>query len=278
MFGDLRDAAVAVFRITTHNGVYAIGIHTDGITRHVIVRGESSPNQVVIIRDTDPRIDEHSLFVVPPSDWIGKHLRVATMTTSPIQGVVAETDPVAISAVGRQPDDGRSPWARPGLPHPTPPAGTDTLVDPIPSSTPVAIPGGSGYSAPVPAGLPDNPRIVPQGARGTMPVDQARALQLTPAAKALVVGGGKAPFPATPPAQPAYQPKAPPPSSGEVDLPYPQRHLHYAESIVQLFRSISRRDRLFDDLSAAGVQYRQRMRAALDECATLLEQIRRRDR
>lgn len=273
MFGDLRDAAVAVFRITTHNGVYAIGIHTDGLSRHVIVRGEAGPNQVVIIRDTDPRIDEHSLFVVPPSDWIGKQLRVATMTTSPIAGVVAETDAVAIGAVGRQPDDGRSPWARPGVPHPTPPAGTDTLIDPQPMA--VAVPGGSSYSAPVPAGLPDNPRIVPQSARGTMPVDQARALQLTPAAKALVIGGGKAPVPATPP---AYQPKAPPPSSGEVDLPYPQRHLHYAESIVQLFRSISRRDRLFDDLSAAGGPYRQRMRAALDECATLLEQIRRRDR
>ncbi len=275
MFGDLREAAVAVFRITTHNGVYAIGIHTDGPTRHVIVRGEASPNQIVILRDTDPRIDEHSLFVVPPSDWVGKHLRVATMTTSPIQAVVAETDAVAIGAVGRQPDDGRSPWARPSVPHPTPPAGTDTLVEP--QSMTVAVPGGSGYAAPVPAGMPDNPRIVPQGARGTMPVDQARAAQLTPAARALVVGG-KAPFSPTPPAQPAYQPKAPPPSSGEVDLPYPQRHLHYAESIVQLFRSISRRDRLFDDLSAAGGTYRQRMRVALDECATLLEQIRRRDR
>lgn len=267
MFGDLRDAAVAVFRITTHNGVYAIGIHTDGLTRHVIVRGEAGPNQVVILRDTDPRIDEHSLFVVPPSDWIGKHLRVATMTTSPIQAVVAETDAVAIGAVGRQPDDGRSPWARPSVPHPTPQAGTNTLVDPQPMA--VAVPGGSGWNPPVPAGMPDNPRIVPQGARGTMPVDQARALQLTPAAKALVIGG-KPPAPA--------QPKAPAPASGEVDLPYPQRHLHYAESIVQLFRSIARRDRVFDDLSAAGGAYRQRMRAALDECATLLEQIRRRDR
>jgi len=263
IFGDLRDAAVAVFRITTQNGAYAIGIHTDGVTRHVIVRGEAGPNQIVILRDTDPRIDDHSLFVVPPADWVGKHLRVATMTTSTIQAVVTETDPVAIGAVGRQPaDDGRSPWARPNAPHPTPPAGTNTLVDPQPMA--VDVPGGSGWAPPVPPGMPDNPRIVPQGARGTLPVDQARALQLTPAAKALVVG--KAP------------PKAPPPSAPEVDLPYPQRHLHYAESIVQLFRSILRRDRLFDDLSAAGGTHRRRMRDALDECATLLEQIRRRDR
>jgi hypothetical protein len=51
----------------------------------------------------------------------------------------------------------------------------------------------------------------------------------------------------------------------------------YAESVVQLLRSIARRDKLFDDLGANREQ-RDRLRRALDESATLLEQIRRRDR
>jgi hypothetical protein len=61
------------------------------------------------------------------------------------------------------------------------------------------------------------------------------------------------------------------------EIPYPRRHVGYAESVTQLLRSIARRDRIFEDL-ASQRELRERLRRALDECAALLEVIRRRDR
>ena len=58
-------------------------------------------------------------------------------------------------------------------------------------------------------------------------------------------------------------------------LPYPERHVLYAENVAALLRSLSRRDRLFDDVRD---DQRKRLRRALDDAASLLEQIRRRDR
>jgi len=68
-----------------------------------------------------------------------------------------------------------------------------------------------------------------------------------------------------------------PPPPAEPELPYPQRHVRYAESVAQLLRSIARRDRLFEDI-ANNRELRDRLRTSLDDAATLLEQIRRRDR
>lgn len=61
------------------------------------------------------------------------------------------------------------------------------------------------------------------------------------------------------------------------EVPYPRRHVVYAENVATLLRSISRRDRLFEDV-ANDRDLKDRLRRSLDDCAELLEQIRRRDR
>ena len=63
--------------------------------------------------------------------------------------------------------------------------------------------------------------------------------------------------------------------AAQAELPYPQRHVHYAETVASLLRSIARRDRLFEDVDR---DTRTRLRRALDESVLLLETIRRRDR
>jgi hypothetical protein len=78
------------------------------------VRGEpGTDREHVVVRDSDPRIGEHSLFDVPVASWVGQELEVATMTSSTILAVTAERDPVAIAAVGVDGKLDRNPWARP---------------------------------------------------------------------------------------------------------------------------------------------------------------------
>ncbi len=228
VFGDLRTRAVAVYRVKTQASVYVVGVHEDKGRRFVIVRGEpGTDREHVIVRDSDPRIGDRSMFDVPVAEWPGKPFEVATMTSSTIVSVELENDPAAVEAVQR------SPWARP---------------DPN-----AAVP----FQAPRPAGMPESPRIVPSRARGTHPAQAAPRLPSPPqgVAKQVVVGGA---------AQPA-----------EAELPYPERHVLYAENVAALLRSISRRDRLYDDVRP---DQRDRLRRALDDAASLLEQIRRRDR
>jgi len=67
------------------------------------------------------------------------------------------------------------------------------------------------------------------------------------------------------------------PAPGEPEVPYPRRHVLYAENAAALLRSIARRDRLFDDL-AGDRALRDQLCKSLDDCADLLEQIRRRNR
>jgi hypothetical protein len=63
----------------------------------------------------------------------------------------------------------------------------------------------------------------------------------------------------------------------EPEVPYPRRHVLYAENAAALLRSIARRDRLFEDL-AGDRALKDRLCRSLDDCADLLEQIRRRNR
>lgn len=160
------------------------------------------------------------------------------MTSSTIVSVTVENDPAAIAAVGVDGHVQKNPWARPDA----------------------SAPGiGGEFQAPRPPGMPESPRIVPARARGTHPAQAAVHLPSPPqgVAKAVVVGG------------------APNARAAENELPYPERHVLYAENVAALLRSISRRDRLYDDVRA---DQRDRLRRALDDAAGLLEQIRRRDR
>lgn len=244
MFGDLRQRALAVYRVTTQASVYIVGIHEARGRKFVIVRGEpGGDREHVVVRDSDPRIGEHSLFELAIDQWPGKTLEVATMTSSTIVSVETEQDQVAIFAVSVDGANDRSPWARPGAAS-TPPASAGSLA------------GAPAFKSPRPPGMPDSPAIVPGRARGTNPA--ADAVYQGNAAKQVVVGGAAA---------------APP----EPDLPYPQRHVKYAESCAQLLRSLDRRDRIFEDL-ATNKPLRDALRKSLDDCVDLLEKIRRRDR
>ncbi len=240
VFGDLRARAVAVYRVKTQASVYVVGFHEAKGRKFVIVRGEpGTDREHVIVRDSEPRIGERSMFEVPVAEWPGNSLEVATMTSSTIVSVTVEHDPNVIAAVAIDGNLEQNPWARPG-------------------NAP-AIPQG-GFQPPRPAGMPESPRIVPARAKGTHPAQAAQAALSSPPqqhhAKQVVVGGTPQP-------------------SAQNELPYPERHVLYAENIAALLRSISRRDRLYDDVRP---DQRDRLRRALDDAASLLEQIRRRDR
>lgn len=251
VFKDVRQRVRVVYRVKTRSSEYLIGVHEHEGRRFAIIRGApGTEREKTVARDSDPRVGGHSLFELPLAQWPGKILEIATLTTSPITSAVVETDARAIAAVGEGAvpvEQGRSPWARPQPAPPAPP--------------PVAHP-------PERIGLPENPRIVPVPVKGTHPAMAAAELARQP------------PLPGDPtevdmPAMPA--PPPPPPPGHEAQLPYPQRHVSYAESAAALLRSISKRDRLFEDI-ARDRELKDRLRRALDECAILLEQIRRRDR
>jgi len=243
VFGDLRQRAIAVYRVTTQSSVYIVGLHELRGRKFVIVRGEpGTDRENVVARDSDPRVGDASLFELPVAEWPGRSLEVATMTSSPIVSVTAELDPDAIAAVGVDGRLAKNPWARPE-------AAAATVTPPSTGDTP---------KLPVPAGLSERPRIVPNRARGTNPAASAAEIVAATQDVAHRVVVGQSPDAAPPP-----------------ELPYPQRHLHYAETVASLLRSIARRDRLFEDVDR---DTRTRLRRALDESVLLLETIRRRDR
>ncbi|MBS1120306.1 MAG: hypothetical protein H6Q90_2534 [Deltaproteobacteria bacterium] len=242
MFGDLRARASVVYRVHTQSSVYIVGFHELRGRKYAIVRGlPGTDREHVIVRDSDPRVGGRSMFEVPVSEWPGHELEVATMTSSTIISAVPETDPGAIAGVGVDGEVERNPWARPG---------PDALA--AASFSPPA-----SFPAPRPPGFSETPRIVPNRAKGTHPAAVALASPAAQIARQVVVGQG-----------------APPP---DPELPYPQRHVVYAENVASLLRSIARRDRFFDDI-AGDPALRDRLRRALDDSAALLEQIRRRDR
>lgn len=240
VFGDLRQRATAVLRVQTQASVYIIGFHEARGRRFVIARGEpGGDREHVVVRDSDPRVGEHSMFELPLAEWPGKLLEIATMVSSPVVAVAPEREPALIAAVGVDGKLEKSPWAKPEAGHPA---------------------GSIPFKSPRPGGMPDTPVIVPGRARGTNPAAEA---VVEPGSIARQVVVGQAAPPARAPAEP--------------ELPYPQRHVKYAESCASLLRSLSRRDRLFEDL-AGNKALRDTLRRSLDDCAVLLEQIRRRDR
>ena len=224
----------------TQSSEYIVGFHEQRGRKFVIVRGApGTDREHVVARDSDPRVGDHSMFELPIERWPGCVLEVATMTSSTIESVTVESDPGAIAAVGVDGKLERSPWAPP-------------------ASEPAA---GASFALPPPQGMSESPAIVPMNVRGTTPAADpiARDAHRHQLARQVVIGG--------PPAAAQQQP----------EVPYPLRHVTYAESIVQLLRSIARRDKIFEDLGASR-ELRDRLRHALDESVTLLEQIRRRDR
>ncbi|HET9990851.1 MAG TPA: hypothetical protein VFQ65_20110, partial [Kofleriaceae bacterium] len=60
-------------------------------------------------------------------------------------------------------------------------------------------------------------------------------------------------------------------------LPYPERHVRYAEDVATLLRSIHRRDRIFDDIARDRL-LRDRLMNALDAAERLIGEIKKRNR
>src|SRR5262245_35174479 len=147
IFGDFRQAASAVYRVITESSVYILGFHEDRGRRFVVVRGlPGTDREHVVLRDSDPRIGAASMFELPPDQWIGKIMEVATMTSSEITAVMAETDRAAIALVGGDAPSAQSAWMRPVAPR-----------EPAPGWSPHA------------PGLPERPRVAPGLGRGTSP-------------------------------------------------------------------------------------------------------------
>ncbi len=236
MFG-FSAVASAVYRVTTESNVYILGFHEERGRKYVVVRGlPGTDREHVVLRDSDPRIGEVSMFEVPPHQWVGKNMEIATMSSSEVTAVTLETDRAAISSVGGDSPSARNAWS---------PATGETMPG-FPSRPP---------------GLPEQPGVRAGLGRGTnpaIPVPAARSVGFQ------VVTG-----------QPASPPAAAPASPPE--LPYPERHVMYAENVAALLRSIARRDRLFDDVASDRV-LRDRLYRSLHQCADLLDQILRRGR
>lgn len=235
MFG-FTAVASAVYRVTTESNVYILGFHEERGRKYVVVCGlPGTDREHVVLRDSDPRIGEVSMFEVPPHQWIGRNMEIATMSSSEVTAVTIETDRAAISSVGGDSPSARNVW------NPT---------------TGETMPGFSTR----PAGLPESPGTRAGLGRGTNPAIPA------PAARGVgyqVVTGQRA--------TPAAAPASPP------ELPYPERHVMYAEHVAVLLRSIARRDRLFDDV-AGDRALRERLYRSLQQSADLLDQVLARGR
>jgi hypothetical protein len=94
-FGDLRALAVTVYRVQTESSIYHVAFHEERGRKYVVVRGQAGTDREhVVVRDSDPRIGDDSLFEVAPDDWVGKPLEIATMRTSNVVSVYREGDPL----------------------------------------------------------------------------------------------------------------------------------------------------------------------------------------
>jgi hypothetical protein len=100
VFFDHHEKAAEVYRVQTETSIYYVSFHEERGRKYVVVRGApGTDREHVVVRDSDPRVGEHSMFELPPGDWIGKAMDVASMRTSPITSVRKEN---AIRAGARE--------------------------------------------------------------------------------------------------------------------------------------------------------------------------------
>ncbi len=86
--------AVIVYRVQTESSTYIVAQHEERGRKYVVVRGQpGTDREHVVVRDSDPRIGDLSLFDVPPAEWVGKPLEIATMKTSNVVSVYRDGDP-----------------------------------------------------------------------------------------------------------------------------------------------------------------------------------------
>lgn len=231
VFGDARALPNDSYRVQTESSTYTVSIHEERGRTYALIRGEAgSDRENVVVRDSDPRVGEQSLFELHYTEWIGKPLDVASMRTS----LIVSATRLVTAAAGVTPE-------------------------PVPQRI-------------VPPGMPENPRIVPMPVKATAIGESrgASAFAHTPAAKAAAAQAEQAAKQARELARQVVA-AADAPSQ----LPYPDRHVRYAEDIATLLRSIHRRDRLFDDVRD-NRNLRERLINSLDAAEKLLGEIKAR--
>lgn len=100
MFIDLRRDATTVYRVTTQGSVYLVALYSDEGRSFTLLKGApGTSKENVVVRDTEPRIGDDPLWSVPPAQWIGNAIRIATMITSEVRAVSAENDPAVVRAM-----------------------------------------------------------------------------------------------------------------------------------------------------------------------------------
>lgn len=245
VFGDLQGLPNDIYRIQTEQSTYTVSIHEERGRKYALVRGESGTDREhVVVRDSDPRVGDHSLFDLHYTEWIGKPLDVATMRTSPIVGATRLV------------------------------TGSGGIAD-VPQKV-------------VPPGMPDNPRIVPMPSKGTAIGAEHRAnpaFANTPSGKAAQAQNAveqqlrdaREPNHARDQQARELARQVVVAQDSPAQLPYPERHVRYAEDVATLLRSIHRRDRIFEDVSRDR-QLRDRLMNALDAAERLLDEIKKRNR
>jgi hypothetical protein len=235
VFGDLQGLPNDIYRVQTEQSTYTVSIHEERGRKYALVRGESGTDREhVVVRDSDPRVGDHSLFDLHYTEWIGKPLDVATMRTSPITAATR-----LVTASGGVPD--------------------------------------LGAQKVVPPGMPDNPRIVPMPSKGTAVGAEHRnnpAFANTPAGKAAQAQNA---HDQRDQQQRELARQVVVAQDSPAQLPYPERHVRYAEDVATLLRSIHRRDRIFDDIARDRL-LRDRLMNALDAAERLLDEIKKRNR
>jgi hypothetical protein len=250
VFGDLQGLPNDIYRIQTEQSTYTVSIHEERGRKYALVRGEAgSDREHVVVRDSDPRVGDQSLFDLHYTEWIGKPLDVATMRTSPI---TAATRLVTAGAAMAEVAQKVVPPGMPDYPRivPMPSKGTAVGAE-HKNANPAFANTPAGKAAQAQNAVEQQMRELrdPNHARD----QQARDQQARELARQVVVAQDS-------PAQ----------------LPYPERHVRYAEDVATLLRSIHRRDRIFEDI-ARDRRLRDRLMNALDAAERLLSEIKKRN-
>lgn len=84
-----------VFRVKTQSSNYVLGFFALDTTRpFALMRGLSKGiGHEIDLRDAAPRIGDHSLFELPPDQWVGLRIDMAGTTTSTVASAAEETNP-----------------------------------------------------------------------------------------------------------------------------------------------------------------------------------------
>jgi hypothetical protein len=63
VFGDMQAIPNDSYRVQTESSTYLVSIHEERGRKYALIRGEAGTDREnVVVRDSDPRVGDHSLF------------------------------------------------------------------------------------------------------------------------------------------------------------------------------------------------------------------------